>query len=124
MNPLTVIAVALAGGVGSALRYLVDNALPVRVRARFPWGTAVVNLTGSFALGVVAGLAARGMPEVWVTVLGVGLIGGYTTFSTASLETVRLALAGKRWTALLNGFGILIACVSLSLLGYALATLS
>lgn len=122
MSPLLVIAVALAGGVGAALRYLVDNALPARVRARFPWGTAVVNLTGSFALGVVTGLVASGMPQVWATVVGTGLLGGYTTFSTASVETLRLALERRSGAALLNGFGILIGCVVLALAGYLLAS--
>ncbi|WP_336659665.1 fluoride efflux transporter FluC [Leucobacter sp. USHLN153] len=121
MNALTVVVVALAGGVGSALRYLVDNAVPARVRARFPWGTALVNLTGSFALGIVTGLMSRGAPTLWGEAVAIGVLGGYTTFSTASIETVRLALDRRAWSAALNGVGILIACVALALVGYVAA---
>ena len=78
-----VLAVALAGGLGAALRYVVDNAVPARVREWFPWGTQVVNLTGSFALGLLTGLLSGDS----LTVLGVGLLGGFTTFSAFSLET-------------------------------------
>lgn len=124
VSPLLVLAVAGAGGIGAALRYLVDNALPQRVRERFPAGTALVNLTGSFALGVVAGLGSGVLPDPWAVILGTGLLGGYTTFSTASLETVRLLLEQRRPTvAVLNGIGMLVACVALAAAGYA-ATLA
>lgn len=118
MSALTVLAVALAGGLGSALRYLTDNALPARLRARFPWGTALVNLTGSLLLGLLAGTASHGLPSFWTDVLGIGVIGGYTTFSTASIETVRLALEQRHWASMFNSLGILTACVALALLGY------
>ncbi len=65
----------------------------------FPWGILVVNVSGSFALGVITGLGAAIAPELSL-VLGLGLLGGYTTFSTVSVETVLLAqrrrLAGCR----------------------------
>lgn len=111
---LLALAIAVTGGLGSALRYLVDNSLPARLRARFPWGTMLVNLTGSLALGVVTGLAL-GRPGA--AVLAVGLLGGYTTFSTASLESVRLLAERRYTTALLNGPGMLVACTVLSIAG-------
>lgn len=112
------VAVALAGGIGSALRHLVDRAVPATLRERHPWSTTVVNVTGSFALGALAGATLS--TGVWHTVLGVGLIGGYTTFSTASLETVQL-LAERRWAAAaLHGVGLLVGCVAAALAGYAL----
>ena len=120
MTPLLVLAVAAAGGIGSALRYLTDNALPARVRQAFPWGTAIVNLTGSFVLGALTGTATTWLPHDWLTILGTGLIGGYTTFSTASLETIRLLHDRRRRATALNGLGVLAACVALATLGLAI----
>lgn len=80
--------VALAGGVGAALRFLVDGLVTRHVRARVPWGTVVVNVTGSFLLGLLVTTTGDGDVR---TVLGTGLLGGYTTFSAASVEAVSLA---------------------------------
>lgn len=120
MNELVlVLIVAVAGGVGSALRYVVDHSLPAPVRERYPWGTMLVNLTGSFLLGLVTGLAPAGP---WGVVVATGLLGGYTTFSTASLESVRL-LTEKRWAAALaHGPGMLVACTTLAVGGLLLTT--
>lgn len=78
--------VALAGGLGAVLRFVVDGVITSRVRG--PLGVPIVNITGSFALGLVVGWFGAG--EV-AAVLGTGLLGGYTTFSAASLDAVRLA---------------------------------
>lgn len=111
---LLTVAISLAGGIGSALRHLSDNALPARTRARYPWGTTAVNLIGSFALGLLTGLT---LTDTWGSVITIGLLGGYTTFSTASLETIRL-LADRRYsTAALHGFGMLLVCVTAGVLG-------
>lgn len=120
MSPLLLLAVALAGGVGSGLRYLADNIVPARWREIFPWGTALVNLTGSFCLGWITGAATAGLSSSWAAVLGVGLLGGYTTFSTASLETLRLLQQGRPWTAAINGVGTAVAATALGLLGFLL----
>jgi CrcB protein len=122
---LLFVGTALAGGVGAALRFLLDSVLRTRTGHGFPWGTAVVNLTGSFALGLVTGLAGNGWlaPEATV-VLGVGLLGGYTTFSTASVETIRLAQEGRFRAAFANAFGVLVACTAAALLGIWLGGLS
>lgn len=111
---LLAVAVSLAGGVGSALRHLNDNVLPARVRARYPWGTTVVNLVGSFALGSLTGLNLAGP---WGSVITIGLLGGYTTFSTASLETLRLLTDRRYSAAVVHGFGMLLACVTAAVLG-------
>lgn len=111
---LLVVAISLAGGVGSALRHLSDNALPERMRARHPWGTTVVNIVGSYALGLLTGLGLDGPGE---SVLTIGLLGGYTTFSTASLETLRL-LTDRRWAAAAaHGLGLILVCVAAAVLG-------
>ena len=118
MTPLLFIGTALAGGVGAALRFFLDGLLRAHTRATFPYGTALVNLTGSFALGVLAGIAANGwLPPELAAVIGVGLLGGYTTFSTASIETVRLAQEGRYRAAVVNGLGVLVACTLAALLG-------
>ena len=104
MNLLPVLGIAVAGGIGAGLRYVVDRLVPTR--GGFPFGILVVNVTGSFVLGVVTGLGAALAPET-ALVLGVGLLGGYTTFSTVSVETVLLAQRKRRRHAALNLFGTL-----------------
>lgn len=121
MNDLTMlIAIALAGGVGAVLRYIVDNAVPARIRARYPWGTMLVNVTGSFAIGLLVGLTEPS--DTLRAVVGVGLLGGYTTFSTASLETVRLLGDRRGRAGLANSLGMLAATVTAALAGIALTT--
>jgi CrcB protein len=108
---------ALAGGVGAALRFYVDGLVRHRIPVTFPLGTVLINVTGSFALGLIVGLPLDLLPDELQTVLGVGLLGGYTTFSTASFETARLAEERRYRAALVNGLGVLVACVLAALLG-------
>ena len=117
-TPLVFLAICVAGGIGSALRFVVDGAVKSRGALPYPLATTIINVTGSFALGLVTGLGANaGLPHAWVLVLGGGLIGGYTTFSTASVETVRL-IEQRRWgLALLNGVGMLVVAVAAAALG-------
>jgi CrcB protein len=103
MNPGLLVLVALAGGVGAGLRYVLDRLMTARPGG-FPRGILVINVTGSFALGLLTGLGAAVAPEV-AFVIGTGLLGGYTTFSTVSVETVLLA-ERRRWRdAAANLFG-------------------
>jgi CrcB protein len=121
VTPLLFAATILAGGLGAGLRYVVDTAVKSRDRTGFPWGTMVINVSGSFALGLLTGLASAHLAGApWLTVLGVGLLGGYTTFSTASVESVRL-LMNRRWAAgLINGVGMLLLATAAAYLGLAL----
>ncbi|MFT2707594.1 fluoride efflux transporter FluC [Clavibacter zhangzhiyongii] len=120
-GPLVFALICVAGGIGAALRLVVDGAVKGRVGAGYPWGTTVINVTGSFGLGLLTGAAAHaGLPHDLLLILGGGLMGGYTTFSTASLETVRLAQAGRLGAALANGLGMLVACIAAAGLGLAL----
>lgn len=112
------LGIAAAGGVGAAARHLVDNSLPDRVRERFPWGIMLINLTGSFALGILVGLA---LDHPIASVLSVGFLGGYTTFSTASLDAVRLLAVKRTAAALLNGPGMLVLSTALAVAGILLA---
>nr|WP_199858897.1 fluoride efflux transporter CrcB [Frigoribacterium sp. CFBP 8751] len=122
---MLLVAVAAAGGIGAAARFVVDGLVKDRLGSAYPWGTTAINVSGSFALGLVTGLALQAVvaPE-WKAVLGTGLLGGYTTFSTASVETVRLLAAGRRGAAVANGLGMLVACVGVASLGLWLGSLA
>lgn len=111
--------VCAAGGLGAASRFLVDRTVRRRVPTRFPLPTMIINVTGSLVLGLLTGLVLTYLlPQLWQLVIGVGFLGGYTTFSTASVETVRL-LEERRWAAaLVNGFGMLVLCTLAATLGY------
>lgn len=88
---LNVLLVALGGGLGAAGRYGVSLAMPARA-GEWPWGTFTINVAGSLLIGVLAGwLSSRGASgEPWRLFLGVGVLGGFTTFSAYSLETMRM----------------------------------
>lgn len=120
MNPVELLLIAVGGGVGAALRFLLDGLVKARV-GRFPLGTLVINVSGSFVLGLVTGLGESGaIPSVSVVVLGTGMMGGYTTFSTASVETVQLLRSGKTRLAVLNGLGMLVVSVGAAALGLSI----
>jgi fluoride exporter len=93
------IGAGLLGGVGSVGRVVLDAAVSERRKGRFPVGILVVNVSGSFALGVLVG---TGLGSDGLRLLGAGLIGGYTTFSTWMLDTQRLAEDGARTAAAAN----------------------
>lgn len=113
MSGLVFTCLVLAGGLGAACRLTLDGVVRERVSQRMPWGTVSINISGSFLLGLAAGLAASGLlsPTLY-PVVGAGFLGGYTTFSTASFETVRLLQEGRWRSGLINGFGVLVACVA------------
>lgn len=115
----------LAGASGAVARFVIDALIKQRWRSAFPLGTLVINVTGSLLLGVLAGLVLfRGQPSAWQTVIGTGFCGGYTTFSTASFETVRLVQQDRRMYALLNAVGSLAVSVVACAAGFALAGIS
>ena len=111
-----------AGGKGGGRRRILDRGLNERIRSGYPVGTTVINVTGSFLLGLLTGLAtSQAMPRQWQLVVGTGLLGGYTTFSTASFETVRLIEDRRYVAAACNGLGMLIVCTAAAALGFATA---
>ena len=115
---MTLLWVALAGGLGAVARFAVDGVVRTRVSAAFPFGTVLVNVTGSFVLGIVTGLAlGHVVSDEWRLVVGTGFCGGYTTFSTASFETVRLVEQRRTAWALLNAVGTLVLTVGAAALG-------
>lgn len=118
---MIVLAVALAGGVGAALRFLVDHLVARLHQRSAPLGTIAVNVTGSFLLGLLVAMARDhvGLDAV-VTVLGTGLLGGYTSFSTASVEVVTLAVrdgASAARTAAAHAVVMLLASLAAAGLG-------
>jgi CrcB protein len=94
------IYVALGGGLGAWLRFVAGRLIGPTA---FPWATLTINVAGSFAMGLLAGWLARGGAggESWRLLLGVGLLGGFTTFSAFSLELASLAMKGAVGTAML-----------------------
>jgi fluoride exporter len=117
--------VALAGGLGAVSRFVVDGLVRTRVSAAFPVGTVLINVSGSFVLGLVTGLVlARAAPDTVRLVVGTGFCGGYTTFSTASFETVRLVEKDRVGLALLNAVGTLVVTVCVAAGGLWLGLLT
>ncbi|MDX2377491.1 CrcB family protein [Microbacterium sp. LRZ72] len=120
MNPCVFVLTALAGGVGAGLRFVLDAAVSGRRGARFPLGIFVVNVTGSLALGVVTGLGGAVMGEAVLWMVGTGLLGGYTTFSTVSVDTVLLARDGEVRRAWLNATGTVVVALAAAAAGVVL----
>lgn len=118
MSVVLFLAVAAAGGVGAAARLVIDGLVRSRIRSAFPAGTALINVTGSLLLGLITGLAlAQAIPVEWHAVLGSGFLGGYTTFSTASYETVRLIQNRRPGAALAGSLGMLVGCSAAAAIG-------
>lgn len=136
MNLSALLLVTLGGGVGAMLRFALDRVIQARVvrnaadhgKPVFPWGIVVVNVTGSLALGLLVGLigpapgslvanaatSTAAANTLWLA-LGTGLLGGYTTMSTASVDTVKLVRAGRPAAALghlLGTLGVAAACAT------------
>jgi len=110
----------IAGAIGAVSRYVVDDLVKTRFAGRFPWGTVVINVTGSFVLGVVTGLALyHGLGLLPKTAIGVGFCGAYTTFSTFSYETIQLVETGAIGPAVGNALGSVV--LGLAAAGIALA---
>jgi fluoride exporter len=109
-------ALAVAGGavVGAPLRYLVDRAVQSRHDSRFPYGTLLINLVACLILGFVTGIAD--LSPTLVALLGTGLCGTLSTYSTYAFETFRLGEDGEWWPAVLHvvmsvGLGLGLASV-------------
>lgn len=116
--------VGLGAAFGAVTRYVIDQAVTRNRVSAFPAGTWIINITGSFVLGLLTGLAAHdGLSGHVLTVLGTGVLGGYTTFSTFSYETVRLTEDGNGLTAIGNVVGSVAAGLAAAAAGLGLALL-
>lgn len=114
--------VALGGGLGAAGRYGVSLAMPLKP-GEWPWATFCINVAGSLLIGILAGwLSTRGEAgEPWRLFLGVGLLGGFTTFSAYSLETLRMIERGEWPAALLYVLGSVAAGLAAVAIGAEVA---
>lgn len=124
MSPLAWLAFVAAGAAGAPARYVVDGFVGDRVEGVFPWGTFLVNVSGSLLLGFLTGLSLyHAFPKTPKVVLGTGFCGAYTTFSTFTFETVRLLEEGAVSEAFRNSVGTLVTCAVAAAVGLALAAL-
>ncbi|MDN3293304.1 fluoride efflux transporter CrcB [Streptomyces ficellus] len=114
--------VVVGGAVGAPLRYLTDRAVQARHGTVFPWGTFTVNVVGCLVLGVVTGAVAAGAASsAWRLLLGTGLCGALTTYSTFSYETLRLVEGRARLFAVVNVVGSVVAGLGALLAGLWMA---
>ncbi len=122
MTPTILAGLLLAGAVGAPARYLLDGAVQDYTEGPFPWGTFVVNMTGSLLLGLITGAALYhafpDTPKIW---LGTGFCGAYTTFSTFTFETIRLLEEGAITDAFANAAASLLTGTVAAAGGLALA---
>ena len=115
---MTLLWVVVAGGLGSGARYLVGLWAAATFGTAFPIGTLIVNLAGSFLLGFMAPFALTGALSAETrTVVGAGLIGGFTTYSSFNQETIVLFTGGAIGAAALNIAATLIGCLAAGSIG-------
>lgn len=123
LHPLVaVVLVGFGGGLGAAARFWLADSIKARRPSGFPWGTWVVNVAGSLVIGLVTGWLALAGPggEPWRLLLAVGLCGGFTTFSTATVETVTMFRAGRHVAAVIQALSTLVVTVLAVVAGIAL----
>lgn len=113
-----VLLIALGAAIGAPARYLTDRAVQGRHDSVFPWGTFIVNITGSALLGFLAALPGHGAAA---TITGTAFCGAFTTYSTFSYETLRLAEDRAYLLAILNAAASIIAALGAAYMGMAIA---
>lgn len=119
---MTILVVLLGGAIGAPLRYLADLFVQSRHESVFPWGTFTVNVAGSLVLGVTAATVTELDSPSWVLALvGTGICGALTTFSTFGYETVRLLEEGSVSAAAANGIASIVVGLGACAGGFALA---
>jgi CrcB protein len=117
MSWLVWVAVAVLGGCGALARFGLTLLVADRLHPHFPAGTLAVNLSGAFLLGLLAGAAVEGDTRL---ILGGGLLGSYTTFSTWMVETQRIEEAGQRRIAVANIVLSIVFGLAVAALGHAI----
>jgi CrcB protein len=119
---MTILLVLIGGAIGAPLRYLTDRAVQARQNSKFPWGTFTANITGSFLLGfLIQGAALHHVSGNVSALLGTGLCGALTTYSTFGYETVRLFQDRFHAFAVLNVAGSIAAGLGAAFCGIAVA---
>ncbi|WP_019831256.1 fluoride efflux transporter CrcB [Sphingomonas sp. PR090111-T3T-6A] len=116
--------VMVGGALGAGLRYQVGRFSLALLGPGFPWGTWIVNLSGGLLMGLLAGLLARSASpsgESWRLLIGVGVLGGYTTFSTFSLEAANMIQRGDWGAAALYVTSSAVGAILMLFVGLGLA---
>lgn len=113
--------IALAGSLGGVARFILDGHIRTKASHNFPWATLLINSSGSLLLGMVSGIVLKhhGFTHA-EAIIGIGFCGGYTTFSTASFETVRLLEERRYGSAFSNAAGGALLTVAAAALGVAI----
>jgi len=112
---MSLLVASVAGSLGAVARYVLSGVVQTRSASGFPFGTLAVNLSGSFCLGLVVG---AGSLDSWLAMSAIGFLGGFTTFSTFMVESIRL---GTRSTgASINLMGTIVGGVLVAAVGYIL----
>ena len=117
--------IMLGGALGSGLRYTLANWIDARFNPALPWGTITVNIVGCFVIGLFVGLieGSSTISPLWKAFVTIGILGGFTTFSSFSLQTIMLWQNGAWLFALLNVLISVAACLVATTAGFALAGL-
>lgn len=118
MTPGIFLLLALAGGLGAAVRFMLDGFIRAHSKTRFAWATTIINVSGSLVLGFLTGLTVEHFVSTDISiVIGTGFLGGYTTFSTASYETVQLLKKGRYGASFISGIVMLVLSVAAAAAG-------
>lgn len=110
---VTTLIITCAGGLGASLRLILNRVIHTAISSTYPVAMSLINITGSFFFGLVSGvLDARLLPPEWGLYLAVGLVGGFTAFSTTSFQTLRLIQERRYLIAAINSFGMITVAVT------------
>ncbi len=119
MSPLYVALIGVGGAGGALGRYVMGARLGKKFHGQIPWATVIINVSGAFIMGLLVALFAAVAPgSPWLSVLTVGVLGGYTTFSTASVDVEKLFREGKPTEALITALTTLVLTVVAATLGF------
>lgn len=125
-NPLiNYLAIAIGGAIGACLRFAISEWMLHLFGRAFPFGTLLVNILGSFVIGLLYGLLLTEQiaPNPWRIFVGIGVLGAFTTFSTFSMDTVLLLQQGDWLKAVANVVLNLVLCLTLAWLGLKLGSM-
>ena len=115
------LGVACAGAAGATTRFVIERVARRHFGDEFPWAPWGINPVGSFALGVIVGLAVvHGLSLDAAAVIGIGFVGSFTVVGPLTFDSLRLGLEGRRLAALVNSVGALVVCTSAAALGLAI----
>ncbi len=119
-SAMRIVSIAAGGAIGSVLRYVLSGLAQQSV-ALFPIGTFLINVSGCLAIGLLSELFAQSsIDPIYRTAVLVGVLGGYTTFSTFSLDTLKLAESRQFELAALNAVASVLVCLMATLVGQRL----